>query len=134
MTRERTFRIQGAAGVRPAFIAAWNLVQGLMREAGAGYELVLRPLKSKRSIDQNKRYWALLRDVSHAVWVNSRTYDSDMWHEYFRRQFIGCSELPDGSLVGISTTTLSVEQFGDYMTRIEHWAAEQGYPLMQEAA
>lgn len=130
---DRIFRIQGAAGINPAFKAAHGLVQGLMREAGSGYELVLRPLKSKRSIDQNKRYWALLREIEHAVWVNGRQYDDETWHEYFRRQFIGCNELPDGSLVGISTTKLSVAEFGDYMTRIEHWAAEQGYPLMVAA-
>lgn len=135
---ERTFRIQGAAGLRPAFLAAWNLIQGLMREANGGYELVLRPLKSKRSIDQNRRYWAMLRELSAIAWVDGRQYPDEVWHEQFRRWFIGCVDvtLPDGSVEqhGISTTTLSIEQFGVYMTQIEAWAAENGWPLMQEAA
>ena len=135
---ERTFRMQGAAGIRPAFVSAYNLVQGLMREARSGYELVLRPIKSKRSLDQNKRYWALLRELSAVAWVGNRQFDDQVWHEQFRRWFIGCTDvtLPDGSVEqhGISTTTLSVEEFGVYMTRIEAWAAEQGWPLMSEDA
>ncbi|MFU4302076.1 recombination protein NinB [Pseudomonas aeruginosa] len=136
---DRTFRIQGSAGIRPAFVAAWNLIQGLMKEAHGGYELVLRPLKSKRSIEQNKRYWSLLRELAAVAWVDNRQFDDQVWHEQFKRWFIGCEDvkLPDGSteLRGISTTKLSVDEFGTYMTRIEAWAAEQGWPLMmQEAA
>ncbi|WP_181264125.1 recombination protein NinB, partial [Pseudomonas aeruginosa] len=136
---DRTFRIQGAAGIRPAFVAAWNLIQGLMKEAQGGYELVLRPLKSKRSIEQNKRYWSLLRELAAVAWIDNRQFDDQVWHEQFKRWFIGCEDvkLPDGSteLRGISTTKLTVDEFGIYMTKIEAWAAEQGWPLMmQEAA
>ncbi|HFF2322817.1 TPA: recombination protein NinB [Pseudomonas aeruginosa] len=136
---DRTFRIQGDAGIRPAFVAAWNLIQGIMRDAQGGYELVLRPLKSKRSIEQNKRYWSLLRELASVAWVDNRQFDDQVWHEQFKRWFIGCEDvaLPDGSteLRGISTTKLSVDEFGIYMTKIEAWAAEQGWPLMiQEAA
>ncbi|HBO4448861.1 TPA: recombination protein NinB [Pseudomonas aeruginosa] len=132
---DRTFRIQGAAGIRPAFLAAWNLIQGLMRDAQGGYELVLRPLNSKRSIEQNKRYHALLRDLSAVAWLDGRQYGPEAWAEYFKQTFIGWDDLPGGGKRGISTTTLSVAEFGDYMTRIEAWAAENGWPLMiQEAA
>ncbi|EPV8688287.1 recombination protein NinB [Pseudomonas aeruginosa] len=132
---DRTFRIQGAAGIRPAFVAAWNLIQGLMKEAQGGYELVLRPLKSKRSIEQNKRYHALLRDLSAVAWLDGRQYGPEAWAEYFKQTFIGWDDLPGGGKRGISTTTLSVAEFGDYMTRIEAWAAENGWPLLiQEAA
>lgn len=130
---ERKFRIQGAAGIRPAFIAAWNLVQQLMREEGS-YELVLRPMKSKRSIEQNKRYHAMLRDLSEIAWLDGRQYAPDAWAEYFKQAFIGWDDLPGGGRRGISTTTLSVQEFGDYMARIEQWSAEHGWPLMQEAA
>lgn len=126
----RTFRIQGAAGIKPAFRAAWDLVQGLMRDTGTGYELVLRPLKSKRSIDQNKRYWKLLLELSDVAWVDGRQFSKDSWHEYFKREFIGIEELPGGGQIGISTVKLSVEEFGNYMMKIEAWAAEQGWPLM----
>lgn len=130
---DRTFRIQSAAGLRQAFIAAWNLASDLIK-SGDGYELVLRPLKSKRSIEQNKRYWALLREVSAIAWVDGRQFKDEVWHEHFKREFIGCVDLPGGQSMGISTTTLSIQEMGDYMTKIESWAAENGWPVMQEAA
>lgn len=130
---ERKFRIQGAAGIRPAFTAAYALIQQLMREAG-GYELVLRPLKSKRSLEQNKRYHAMLRDLSAVAWLDGRQYAPDAWAEYCKQAFIGWDDLPGGGKRGLSTTTLSVEQFGDYMTQIEAWAAGNGWEILREAA
>lgn len=136
MSKERIFRAQSSAGFRAAFTAAWNLARASFPEGG--FELVIRKLKDKRSLDQNKRYWALLREVSAAVWVEGRSYPDTVWHEQFRRWFIGCNEvvLPDGSteMHGISTTTLSVDEFGQYMTQIEAWCAEQGFPVMECAA
>ena len=134
---ERRFRIQGATGLRMAFRSAYDLCQQLMGE-GAAYELVLRPMKSKRSIDQNRRYWLLLREISAVAWLNGRQFSDETWHEFFKRTFIGCDEIamPDGSteLRGISTTKLKVDEFGDYMLQIEQWAAEQGFPVMEKAA
>lgn len=136
---DRTFRIQGAVGLKLAFRNAFELCKQLMQKDGTGYELVIRPLKSKRSIEQNKRYWSLLRELASVAWVDNRQFDDQVWHEQLKRWFIGCEDvaLPEGSteLRGISTTKLSVDEFCIYMTRIEAWAAEQGWPLMmQEAA
>ncbi|MFK1121639.1 hypothetical protein ACIUXL_24220 [Pseudomonas aeruginosa] len=131
---DRTFRIQGAAGIRPAFVAAWNLIQGLMKEAQGGYELVLRPLKSKRSIEQNKRYHALLRDLSAVAWLDGRQYGPEAWAEYFKQTFIGWDDLPGGGKRGISTTTLSVAEFSQYMLQIEVWCSENGFPVQMEEA
>ena len=132
---DRTFRIQSAAGLRAAFTAAWNLAGELIK-SGDGYELVIRKLKSKRSHEQNKRYWALLRELSAVAWIDGRQYPDQTFHEWFKRQFIGCEEsvMPDGKIDirGISTTALSIEQFGDYMTKIEQWSAENGFPLSGE--
>jgi len=120
-----------------AFRSAYDLCQQLMGE-GAAYELVLRPMKSKRSIEQNKRYWLLLREIAATAWLNGRQFSDETWHEFFKRTFIGCDEIamPDGSteLRGISTTKLKVDEFGDYMLQIEQWAAEQGFPVMEKAA
>ncbi|EMI4495022.1 recombination protein NinB [Pseudomonas aeruginosa] len=131
---DRTFRIQGAAGIRPAFVAAWNLIQALMRDAQGGYELVLRPLKSKRSIEQNKRYHALLRDLSAVAWLDGRQYGPEAWAEYFKQTFIGWDDLPGGGKRGISTTTLSVAEFSQYMLQIEVWCSENGFPVQMEEA
>lgn len=125
--RERVFRITTIDGIKTAFKAAYSLVLGL--PFNGGYEVVIRELKSKRSQSQNRLYWALLRQISAVVWIDGKQYSDVVWHEYFARMFIGSSDLPSGGKVAISTTTLSIEEFGNYITQIEQWAAELGYPL-----
>ncbi len=137
MGNERKFRIQSKAGIELALKNAGNVLNTLVNSDSSkdGYELVIRNYKSKRSTDQNKRYWAMLRLISTNVWIDGRTFNDEVWHEQFRRWFIGCEDivLPTGTETrGISTTTLSVEEFGHYMAQIEQWCAEQGYPIMQE--
>lgn len=125
----RTFRLQ-AANMRPLFE---NLLKNIVPQMLAGcadLEIVLRPYKSKRSNEQNRRLWALYREIAENVWVNGRRFDSQTWHEHFKREFIGCEEivLPNGEIErrGISTTTLDTAQMAEYQTRIEAWAAQQG--------
>lgn len=126
--RERVFRITTIDGIKTAFKSAYSLVLGL--PFNGGYEVVIRELKSKRSQSQNKRYWAMLREIAYCVWLDGKQYSDVVWHEYFARKFIGCIDLPGGGQSSISTTTLSVSEFGDYMTQIEQWAAELGYPIL----
>lgn len=133
MSQDRTFVIGLLATLRPRMLAAFKAAESFLK-SGEPVEVIVRPRKSKRSIEQNKRYWALLREVSATVWVDGRQFSDEVWHEQFKRWFIGMVDMPDGSMVGISTTTLSVAEFTDYMTRIEHWCVEQGFPVMQEAA
>jgi hypothetical protein len=97
--------------------------------AGEPLRIEVTQRGDKRSAEQNKRYWALLRSISEQAWVDGRQFDSETWHELFRRQYIGTEEinLPDGTRIerGISTTTLSVSEFTSLMDRIEQYAAEQ---------
>jgi hypothetical protein len=131
---ERVFRINEEAGLRAAFLAAWNLAGGMIGKAKHGLEIVIRPMKDKRSVQQNRRYWLLLRELSGMAWIDGKQFSDQTWHEFFKRTFIGCEELamPDGTteLRGISTTKLSVDEFGEYMIQIEQYAAEQGWPLL----
>lgn len=134
---ELKFRIQSSAGISTALKNAGNVISKLIEsnKSKDGYELVIRNYKSKRSLEQNKRYFAMLRLISANVWVDGITYSQEVWHEQFKRWFIGCEDivLPTTTETrGISTTTLSVDEFNNYMTQIEQWCAEQGYPVMQE--
>lgn len=81
--------------------------------------------KAKRSGDQNKRYWAILNEIAEGAWIGGRQFSTEAWHEFFRAKFIGYEETPDGRQIGISTTTLSVAEFGDYMIRVEAYAATE---------
>ena len=139
---ERIFRCQGEGTLRSAFVMAWNAAKAL----GFPFEVVLRPLKVKRSGEQNKRYWALIREVAGTVWVSmpmnpgdrhsewgQRQCDPEVWHMFFRKAFIGTdsARMPDGDSieVPISTTTLTVDEMTTYMRDIEQWCVEQGFPL-----
>ena len=44
---------------------------------------------------------------------------------FFKARLIGLEEVPDGRSVGISTTTLSVSDFAEYMTKVEAYAVEE---------
>jgi len=72
--------------------------------------------------------------VAAVAWVDGRQYADVVWHEHFKRELIGCIDLPNGERLGISTTKLSIQEMGDYMTKIEAWAAENGWPVMEVAA
>lgn len=108
-----------------------RLVWAVVKTLTGRWEMSLRPAKSKRSGQQNDRYWRLMRELSAIVWLDGRQYSPETWHEYMARTFIGSEDLPGGGVKAISTTTLNVEQFGDYMTQIEAWCAEQGYQVME---
>jgi hypothetical protein len=140
---ERIFRVRDLSKLHGMFRMAFNAA-GLFTEP---FEIVLRPLKAKRSTDQNRRYWALLREVAATVWAEvpddlghnwkPRQFSDKVWHEHFKRQFIGEEQivLPNGEYEprGISTTTLNVADMGRYMDEISRWCTEQGFPLEDAA-
>ena len=126
---ERIFRCKNPANMRQVFLFAW----GAAKQFADGFEIVIRPIKAKRTADQNRRMWALLREVAATVWIDGRQFTDEVWHEHFKRQFIGQEEivLPSGAVEvrGISTTTLNVADMGRYMDEISAWCVEQGFPL-----
>ncbi len=102
-----------------------------MADTGRALEVSIGEYKHKRSVEQNKRLHALLTDIAESAYVNGFQYSSESWKEYYRRKFIGTEEIrfPDGTAQerGISTTTLSVSEFADFMNRIEaHAVSELG--------
>lgn len=97
-------------------------------------EFVLRERQKVRGLDANARMWAgPLRDIAEQAYVDGRTYSAEVWHEYFKREFLPeeydealCKEGyrkwdvdPGGNrvLVG-STTQLTKCGFAQYMERL----------------
>ncbi len=64
-------------------------------------------------------------------------FSAETWHELFKRMFIGVIELPDGSVIGESSTGLNTAEFCDFCDRVEaHAATELGvmfYDLPERA-
>lgn len=123
MTLARTFILRGPEQVASlrAFLAA---NAGAMAAQGKPLAVEVREHKARRSGQQNRRYWALLRFVADNAWVGGRTFSDEAWHEQFKRQFIGLEDLPSGGTAGISTASLDVGAFTAYMDTIEQYAAQ----------
>jgi hypothetical protein len=106
----------------------WSFLKSNWREMAAANQplaVTVTQHKDKRTLDQNKRYWAILNEIAEQAWVAGKQYSADAWHEHFKQTLIGVIDLPNGSTVGISTASLNVEEFANYMTRVEMYATTE---------
>ena len=80
-----------------------------------------------RSLDQNARYWGkgVLYQIADQARIGGRRFDTDTWHRYFKKMFLGVVELPDGSVEGKSSTKLTVKEFSDFCAQVEAYAATE---------
>lgn len=122
--RELRLRVPNLASRRPMFLRAWQHAETLLR-LGIAVDLSVRP--ETRSGPQNRRYWSngLLAQIARDAVVQGRKYSAEVWHEQFKRMFIGVIELPDGSIVGQSSTGLTVAQFSAFCDKVESYAVTE---------
>lgn len=92
-----------------------------------GGRWVLSITRRKRSSAQNRRYWGqgVLAQVAAQAAPNGRLYEADVWHEMFKRKFIGVVELPNGDVVGKSSTALTTAEFSAFCDQVEAFAATE---------
>lgn len=95
-----------------------NVLQG-------GGRWVLTIARRKRTSKQNRRYWGngVLKQIAEQAVVNGKLYSAETWHEQFKRQFIGVIELPNGEVIGMSSTGLTTQEFCDFSDQVEAFAA-----------
>ena len=106
-----------------------------MAKLGKPLQIEIGPEKTQRSIQANRRYWAIVRQISEQGWLDGRQFSQDAWHEHFKREFIGLLDLPGGKTVGMSSASLTVEEFCIFTTRVEAFAAMTlGVELLEVAA
>lgn len=105
-------------------------------------ELVIREQQKARKLDQNALMWvSQLADISAQAYVNGRTFSAEVWHEFYKREYLPeeydhelCKEgyrkwdyAPDGERVLIgSTKELTIKGFAQYLTQIEAHGASLG--------
>ena len=87
--------------------------------------LTLTAKLKKRTPAQNRRYWGrgVLAQVAEQATVGGRLFSAESWHEHFKRKFIGVEELPDGSVIGKSSTGLTTAEFCEFCDKVEAFAA-----------
>lgn len=114
---------------RPQAIAAIKatVLPFLTDRLQAGSRWVLTVSRRKRTKPQNRRYWGggVLAQIASQATVNGRLYSAETWHEQFKRQFIGVIELPNGEVIGKSSTELTTAEFSDFCTQVEAYAATE---------
>lgn len=92
-----------------------------------GHRWVLTINRRKRTSKQNRRYWGngVLKQIAEQATVNGRLFSAETWHEQFKRMFIGVVELPNGEVVGMSSTDLDTAQFCEFSDKVEAYAATE---------
>ena len=92
-----------------------------------GVRLVLTISLFRRSAAQNKRYWSkgVLAQIAEQAVVNGKLFEPEIWHELMKKKFIGLVELPDGSVIGMSSTKLTTAEFSEFCTQVEAYAASE---------
>lgn len=92
-----------------------------------GSRWVLTVARRKRTSPQNRRYWGngVLAQIAAQAVVNGRMYSAEVWHEQFKRQFIGVEELPNGQVIGKSSAGLTTTEFSEFCEQVEAYAASE---------
>lgn len=99
-----------------------------LKLAGKAITLTLKRLTSKRSIAQNRRYWALLTVGAESLWGDEA--QAEALHEEVAYLLL---KLPDCPKTGLRrrmrTPELETDEFGRYMDRVAEKLIEFGADL-----
>ena len=100
-------------------------------EVQGPFDIFTRKPKSKRSIDQNDKMWAMLGDVSDQHLHHGMRLTKDDWKDLFTASLKGelNNVVPglNGGVVflGLHTSTMSIQTMCDLITYIESWAVDK---------
>jgi hypothetical protein len=89
------------------------------------YQATIVEKKSKRTLDQNARYWKLITDFGEYC-----GYDREEMHQEVGRRFLTYEKtMPNGDIKKFvkSTTKLTTKEMAELQEHIERVAAQQGF-------
>ena len=120
MTKRTFFLRDPVQGHKVLSESVWQYCKALLV---AGHQLELTVKFLKRTPAQNRRYWGrgILAQIAEKALGGK--YSAEIWHEQFKRQFIGIIELPNGQIMGDSSADLDKKEFADFCDRVEAYAA-----------
>ena len=81
--------------------------------------------KTKRNLEQNKLLHAMLSEIASQAWVNGKQYNAEIWKDFFKREFLGVIELPNGQVMAVSTSKLKVKAFAEFVHQVEVYAVSE---------
>ena len=109
--------------------AAWCML------APVGYHCRIEP--PTRSLEQNARMWAMLKDISEQVIWYGRKLDSEAWKHVFSSSLRRMDVVPNLDstgfvALGLSTSKMTKAELGDLMLLIESFGGEHGVKFQEE--
>lgn len=118
-------RIPAGKDALPSLRIAYKQMSAAVENAKQEMEVLLRPYKRDRSLEQNARYWGILNNAAVQLGVESNSL-----HQEAKYTFLGYREMEvNGHPIVIlnSTTRLNTKQMTDYTDQVEAWlACEKG--------
>ncbi len=93
---------------------------------GQHYEVVIRLHQKKANYEQQKRHFARMGWLAENLWVDGKLFSKDTWHEHWKRQILGYSELPNGEKIGLPSPNTAKEYAAFDNAIDQHLAEEYG--------
>jgi hypothetical protein len=130
----------GVNTVRDVMVRAFECAKAL--SVGYPVEVIVRPVKSRRSLIQNAKMWAMLADVSRQVqWpVNGimETLDSEDWKSLItaaaQQETRVAAGLSGGAvMLGVSTRKMTTQQMADVIEYLHAFGADKGVVWSERA-
>lgn len=126
MSKELTYAIASPADIYPV-LSQVSVMANKGLPAGP-VEIALRRPGQKRSTDQNRKLWAVLKDVSEQVNWYGRYLPDHAWKDIFTAALERQDIVPgiDGGyvMVGGRTSKMSKAKFAELLTLIDAFGAE----------
>ena len=90
------------------------------------WDIEVKKFSFNRSTEQNKRYWALVDELSSFL-----GYEDFEMHELLKYKFLSYKQemLGDEMVVIPSTSKLNIKDFVDYLSKVERFAVSLGFKL-----
>ena len=90
------------------------------------WDVEIKPFAFNRSTQQNKRYWALIKELGSFL-----GYDEREMHELLKYKFLSYKQemLGDEMVVIPSTSKLTIKEFVEYLEKVERFAVSLGFTL-----
>lgn len=131
--KSRHWFAPGLNSLRGIFVAAWAYANELA--IGHAVELIVRPVKSRRSLAMNAKLWAMLGDISRQVeWPCNgimTKLDAEDWKALITaaaKNEIRMAQGINGGVVmlGVSTRKMTVEEMSNVIEQLYTFGAEKG--------
>lgn len=90
------------------------------------YDVLIKPHKKTRSLDQNAYYWVAVVEPFRS-WIKEEWQESvsaKQAHEILKRQILGVKQSPSGIQIPPTSKNLSVQEFSEYVEGCARWLAE----------